>query len=186
MAYSVYYPSGCDAVVGDHYCNPCDAIEHGRIRSVAYIKTDFEFSDPTDPNEWIAGIQAKDIIIIPEVNGSFDGGSEVEGPGYGDQQTKLVGYNFQLTFNDPNYKNNADFYNAIKRSRNYRLAFRTETQTHITTNAVSIVPKNPVTEDLTSEVVWNVLNKWSEGDLPVPYDTPEGIFTCFDYTGAIT
>jgi hypothetical protein len=185
MAYAVYYPSGCGTSVPDHYCNPCETLEHGRIRSVAFIASDFEFTDPSDPDEWEAGIAAKKIIVIPEVNGTFDGGSEVETAGYGDQQTKLVGYNFQSTFNDPNYKLNADFYNAVKLSRNYRYAYRTETQVHLTTNTVSIIPKNPVTEDLTSEVVWNVLVKWSEGDLPVPYDMPTGIFTCFDYSGVI-
>lgn len=185
MAYSVYYPSGCATAVGDHYCNPCDDIEHGRVRSVAFIRSDFVFTDPTNPLEWRTGILAKDIIIIPEVNGSFDGGSPVESTGYGDQETKLTGFNFQLTYNDPNYKLNADFYNAIKRSRDYRVAYRTETLTHLSENNVTVIPKNAVGEELTSEVVWNVLVKWSEGDLPVPYDTPAGIFTCFDYTGVI-
>lgn len=186
MAYQVYYPAGCDAAVGEHYCNNCDPAEHGRLRSAAFIASDFAFTDPSNPVEWAAGIAAKKIIIIPEVNGSFDGGSEVEVPGYGDQATKLTGYNFQATYNDPNYKLNADFYNALKRSRNYRFAYRTENLVHITQNTVSVVPKNPVTDDLTSEVVWNVLVKWSEADLPVPYDTPVNIFTCFDYTGVIT
>lgn len=185
MAYSVYYPSGCDQEVGEHFCSDCPTPEHGRVRSVAFIKSGFEFIDPTDPTEWTTGIGNKDIIIIPATNGSFDGGSEVEGPGYGDQQSKLVGYNFQLTYNDPDYKTNASFYNAIKNSRNYRLAYRTETQVHITENTVSVIPKNPVAEDLTSEVVWNVLVKWSEGDLPEPFDMPEGVFSCFDYTGDI-
>jgi hypothetical protein len=186
MPYAVYYPSGCAASVPDHYCNPCETPEHGRVRSVAFIASDFEFTNPSDPNEWEDGVANKKIIIIPETNGSFDGGSEVETPGYGDQQTKLVGYNFQLTYNDPNYKLNADFYNAIKLSRSYRLAYRTETLVHLTENTVSVVPKNPVTEDLTSEVVWNVLVKWSEGNLPVPYAVPPGVFTCFDYTQAFT
>lgn len=183
MPFQVYYPAGCAEAIPEHFCDPCEVIEHGRVRSVAFISKDFEFEDPEDPTEWIAGIGAKQIIIIPDVRGTFDGGSEVEAPGYGDQETKLVGYNFQLTFSDPNYKFNADFYNIIKRSRSYRLAYRTETQTHITQNAVTLVPKNPVAEELTSEVVWNVLVKWSEGDTPYPYNTPEGIFTCFDYTG---
>ena len=185
MAYPIYYPSGCATAIPNHYCNPCETPEHGRVRSVAYIASDFEFTDPSDPSEWQAGILAKKIILIPEVNGSFDGGSEVETPGYGDQQTKLVGYNFQLTYNDPNYKLNADFYNALKLSRNYRLVYRTETQVHLTQNTVQAIPKNPVAEDLTSEVGWNVLVKWSEGVLPIPYDMPAGIFNCFDYTGAI-
>jgi len=186
MAYTVYYPSGCVAAVGDHYCNDCEAAEHGRLRSAAFIASDFAFTDPTNPTEWRNGILNKKIIIIPNVNGTFDGGSEVETPGYGDNATKLTGYNFQAVFNDPNYKLNADFYNAIKRSRNWRFAYRTENLTHLTENTVQVIPKNPVTDDLASEVVWNVTVKWTDDDLPIPYATPSGIFTCFDYTGAIT
>lgn len=186
MPYGIYYPAGCASAVPDHYCNPCEAPEHGRLRSAAFIASDWEFTNPSNPDEWEDGISQKKIIIIPEVNGSFDGGSEIEVAGYGDQQTKLTGYNFQATYNDPNYKLNADFYNAIKNSRNFRFAYRTETQVHLTGNTVQVIPKNPVAEDLTSEVVWNVLVKWSEGDVPTPYDMPQGIFNCFDYTGAIT
>lgn len=178
---SIYYPSGCDTIVPDHFCDPCAEIEHGRVRSVAFIKSDFAFVDPTDPTEWEAGIANRDIIVIAEVLGSFDGGAAVEGSGYGDQQTKLTGYNFELSYKDPNYKQNADFYNAIKNSRAYKVAYRTETQVHISENAVSVVPRNPVTENLTDEVVWDVLVKFSQGDLPAPVNTPAGIFQCFDY-----
>lgn len=184
MAYSVYYPSGCDVEVGQHYCNVCPTPELGRIRSVAFIKTGFEFNDPTDPTEWELGISNMDIIIIPQTNGSFDGGTEVESAGYGDQSTKLVGYNFTATYGDPDYKDNAAFYNTLKRSRNYRFAYRTENLVHITDSAVSVIPKSPVGEDINSEVVWSVLVKWSEADLPVPYVAPAGIFECFDYVEA--
>lgn len=186
MGYNVYYPTGCAASIGNHYCNDCDAPEYGGIRSVAFIDNSFQFTDPTSPTQWAAGIAAKKIIIISSTNGSFDGGSEVEGPGYGDQQSKLTGYNFQLTYLDPNYKLNADFYNSLKRSSNYRFAYRTETLVHLTENTVSVIPKNPVTAALTDEVTWSVLVKWSEGDLPVPYTAPAGIFTCFDYNGTIS
>lgn len=186
MAYNVYYPSGCAGDVGDHYCNPCEARENGRVRSVAFIANDFTLTDPTNPTQWQNGIGQKKIIIIPQTNGSFDGGSEVETPGYGDQVTQLVGYNFTLTFNDPNYKLNADFYNAIKTSRNWKLAYRTSTQTHIVPVTVQVIPKNPVAEDITSEVVWNVTVKWADDDLPIPYNTPAGIFECFDYTGVLS
>lgn len=186
MAYNVYYPAGCIAEVGDHYCNPCESAEHGRIRSAAFISSDFSFTDPTSPTEWRNGILNKKIIIIPQVNGTFDGGAEVEVPGYGDQATKLTGYNFTGVYNDPNYALNADFYNAIKRSRNWKFAYRTENLVHLTQNTVQVIPKNPVTDDLASEVVWNVTVKWTDEDLPVPYATPAGIFTCFDYTGVIS
>lgn len=185
MAYSVYYPAGCEADIGNHYCNDCDPAENGRVRSAAFVASDWAFTDPTNPTEWRNGILAKKIIIIPNTNGTFDGGSEVEVPGYGDQATKTTGYNFVAVYNDPNYKANADFYNALRRSRNWKFAYRTSSQTHLTQNTVSIIPKNPVTDDIASDVTWNVTVKWADDDLPIPYDTPTGIFTCFDYTGSI-
>lgn len=185
MAYAIYYP-GCPEAIPDHYCNVCEKPEHARVRSVAYIAKDFAFVDPSSPTEWQDGIDNKKIIIIPQTNGSFDGGAEVESTGYGDQQTRLNGYNFQVVYNDPNYKNNADFYNAIKTSRNYKFAFRSESQIHMVDVTIQAIPKNPIVEDLTAEVVWNVTVKWSDDDLPVPYDVPTGIFECFDYTGVIS
>lgn len=173
---SIYYPEGCESAIPDHQCDPCEVPEHGRVRSIAYIKSSFNFTDPSDPTEWSAGIDNRDIIMIPEVLGSFDGGAPVEGPGYGDQSTKLTGYNFSLVYKDPNYRDNCDFYNAMKTARNYKIAFRTETQTHISDNTVSVIPKNPITEDLASEVVWDVEVKWAQGDLPCPFDTPAGTF----------
>lgn len=179
--YPIYYPGGCDAEIPDHLCANCDDIEHGRIRSIAFIKKSFHFHDITNPVEWTAAINAKNVIIIPDVNGTFDGGAEQEADGYGDQQTKLVGYNFTLNFKDPNYKQNAAFYNAIKNSRNYTIAYRTETQIHPSLVAVEIIPKNPVTANTTDEVVWDVTVKWSTGDVPEPFDAPLGTFQCFDY-----
>ena len=173
---SIYYPEGCESAIPDHQCDPCEVPEHGRVRSVAYIKSSFNFIDPEDPTEWSAGIDSRDIIMIPEVLGSFDGGAPVESAGYGDQSTKLTGYNFSLVYKDPNYRDNCDFYNAIKASRNYKVAWRTETQTHISDNTVSVIPKQPVTEDLASDVVWDVEVKFAQGDLACPFDTPAGIF----------
>jgi hypothetical protein len=100
---AVYYPSDCEVEIPDHICDPCETREKGRIGSTAFIKTSFEFTDPSDPTEWQTGINAGDIIIIPEVLGSFDGGTEVEGAGYGRQSTSLLGYNFTANFKDPNY-----------------------------------------------------------------------------------
>lgn len=173
---SVYYPSGCDALIPDHICDPCEEIELGRVRSVAFIKNTFDFVDPTSPIEWRNGFLSGDIILIPQTKGTFDGGAEVTAPGYGDQSTRLTGYNFQAQYQDPNYRKNANFYNAIKNSRQYRFAYRTETQVHITDKTVQVIPKNPVQDDTTTEVVWDVLVQWSGKDLPVPYDVPPTIF----------
>lgn len=173
---SVYYPSNCDDLIPDHICDPCEEIESGGVRSVAFIKSDFAFTDPSNPAEWTAGFVAGDIILIPQTKGTFDGGAEVESPGYGDQVTRLTGYNFQAQYQDPNYKQNCAFYNTLKASRQYKFAYRTGSQIHIVDTAVQVIPKNPVQEDKTTEVVWDVIVKWSGKDLPCPYDVPPGIF----------
>lgn len=173
---SVYYPTGCDDTIPAHVCDPCEAIELGRIRSVAFIKTTFDFVDPSDPTEWQTGFANGDIILIPQTKGTFDGGAEVEAPGYGDQSTRLTGYNFQAQYQDPNYRQNCTFYNTLKNSRAYKFAYRTETQIHISDNTVQVIPKNPVQDDTNTEVVWDVIVKWSGKDLPCPFDVPPSIF----------
>lgn len=183
MPYNVYYPNGCAVTIGDHYCNDCETPEKGRVRSAGFIAPGFNFTDPTNPTEWVNGIRNKQIVVIPKVNGTFDGGSEITGPGYGDQATKLTGFNYSSTYNDPNYRLNADFYNALKRASGYRYFYRTGTQVHITDVAVSVIPKAPVTDDVNSDVTWNVTVNWSDDDAPIPYNAPAVISTCFDYTG---
>src|SRR5688572_10644649 len=144
---SVYYPANCDDLVPAHICDPCEEIEGGRIRSMAFIKTTFAFTDPTDPTEWEAGFASGDIILIPQTNGTFDGGAEVEAPGFGDQVTRLTGFNYQIQYQDPNYRQNCAFYNALKNSRQYKAAYRTGTQIHMIDYTVQAIPKNPVQED---------------------------------------
>lgn len=176
---SVYYPAGCDEEVPAHICDQCEVTEKGRVSSVAFIKNTFAFTDVTNPVEWQAGFAAGNIILIPQTKGTFDGGSEVEVAGFGRSSTKLVGYNFQAQYQDPNYRQNCNFYNALKNSRQYRFAYATETQIHLTDAVVQVIPKNPVQDDINSEVVWDVIVKWAGADLPCPFDIPEGIFdTC--------
>ena len=183
MAYAIYYPTGCDSDVPKHICSECDDPEGGRVRSIAYVKKSRIFADLSNPVEWQNAIAAKDVIIIPEVNGTFDGGAEQTGDGYGDQQTKLLGYNFTLNYKDPNYKQNARFYNELLKSRNYYIVYRTETQVHSSDVTVQVIPKNPVTANTTDEVTWDVTVQWSSGSLPEPQDEPGGIFDrCFDYS----
>jgi hypothetical protein len=181
----IQYKDCAGVVIPAHVCDDCAAIEGGRIRGAAFIKKDVEFTDPADPTEWIAGIEAGDIIIIPTTTGTFDGGSEVMGTGFGDIKEVLNGYDFVANISDPAYKQNADFWNKIKGARNFKFAYRTETQVHITKKIVSIIPKNPVEEDLTSQVTWKADVRWTDVDLPEPVDGTEvipAVFTCFEVT----
>lgn len=176
---SVYHPAGCEEETPAHYCSNCGTDEHGRVRAVAFIKKDFVFIDPPNPQEWIDGINAGDIIVVPETNGTFDGGTPKEGPGYGDQTTTYLGSDFVLQFKDPNYLGNCHFYNNINKSRIWKVAYKTETLIHISNKTAFINAKNGVADDLTSTVVWDVTAKWADKDLPCPYTAPDGIFNCF-------
>ncbi len=177
---SVYYPSdsGCGSggAIPTYSCNPCPSYEYGRIRSVAFIKNTFSFTDPTSPTEWTTGIDNGDIIVIWQTQGSYDGGTTSELAGFGDSEFTNGGTSHVLNFKDPNYLENCDFYTQIKYSSEYTIAFRTSSAVHLANAPVTITPKNPVADDLKSNVVWDVTAKWQNPDSPCPYTTPAGIF----------
>lgn len=184
MAYA-YYP-GCEDELPDHIVDDCPGSkEHARVRSIAFIHTSYLatlLAGQETPSVWVTGINDRKIIIIPQVSGQYDGGEPVEGPGYGDQESSLAGYKHTIGYKDPNYKQNAAFYNAIKFSRDWVPAWRTETQTQIADVPAQIIPKAPITDQLTDEVVWDVQVKFTQPDIPVPFDTPADIFIPFALT----
>lgn len=175
----VYYPSsncGSTSSLPAYSCNPCPEYEYGRIRSVAYVKNTLSFTDPSSPTEWTTGINNGDIRVIWETQGSYDGGTTSELPGYGNREFTNGGTSHVLNYKDPNYAENWDFYMAIKDSSDWSIAFRTSSQIHLANAPVTITPKNPVADDLKSNVVWDVQVKWQNPLAPRPYNTPDGIF----------
>lgn len=176
-----YYPS-CGDVIPAHSCDPCADKEFARVRSAAFIDKSYIATiqaDPTNEALWATGINDEVIFVIPETNGEVSEPSEKTGAGYGDQIETLLGYDFSAKFADPNYAENCDFWNAIKRSRNYHFVYRTSSKIHITDVTTTVIPKAPVTNDLNAEVNWSVTVKWSQPDNPCPVDTPEGVFECY-------
>lgn len=177
---SVYYPSTCDDLLPDHACDPCAPREGGRIRSVAIIHKDYYATlaaNPTSGALWTAGILAGTIIVIPETRGSLEPTDNM-GAGFGSTEEEYLSTSFALTFFDPNYIDNADFYNPLKKNRNYHVAYATETQTHISDKPCTIVGRAPVADDLNTHVLWECTAKWVSEISPVPFDTPDGVFVC--------
>lgn len=175
---SLYYPSSAcgGGTIADYACNPCPEYEYGRIRSIAFVKNTFTFTDPTSSTEWTTGVNNGDIIVIWKTSGTYDGGTTAELVGFGDSATENGNTTHVLTFKDPNYADNCDFYNSIKGSSDYTTAFRTSSQIHLAGAPVTITPKNPIADDINSVVTWEIQLKWTNPDSPCPYDTPSGIF----------
>lgn len=194
--------SPCDGEILDPVCDPClDNVEHGRVRGVAYVHKSYkktledsidalqaailtgvapDISDAKDALTaiWADGLTSKVIFIIPETTGSFDGGQPVEGSGYGDSESRLIGFTFALGYKDPSLEGNEPFYNSISRSNGWHVVFRTETLTRISNNPVTIIPKSAVTDDMNSEAVWDVEVKWKGKTQPKFYKDLVDFFVC--------
>lgn len=180
---TVYYP-GCDTdELPEYQCDPCDDYEKGRIRSVGFVSASYKATLAANPQNftlWQTGIESEDIILIPKVVGALDAPDPITGPGYGDDIETILGRDFTLTWRDPSYKNNCNFYNTLKRKNGqYYAIYRTGSQTHISDVTVTIDARAPVTENLEDNVEWNGSAKWRSQDSPCPFDTPDGVFECF-------
>jgi len=171
---SVYYP-GCDTTIPSPTCSDCPDKELGGVRSFFLQKDTYSFADITDPLEWNTALANEDVYLFPKSRGTIEQ-TEVESAGFGDQAMVVDGYDFVVNVFEPNFVPNVDFWNAIKKSNNYKIGWRTETQVWVSDEACGIIPKAPVGEDLKLAVIQNVICKFSQEDYPTPSDVPVDVF----------
>lgn len=174
----MYIYDDCGNAIPTPACEVCGDSELGRIRSAGFIRSDVTIADPTDPTDWSGPIAAGTVLVIPNTQGEFDGGTAKIVPGYGQVHERRISSLFKLKFIDPNYIGNAQFYNSIQKDFNWKPFFVTETQVHLADRVAAIVPKAAVQNDDESEVVWEVECSWVSNDLPLPYDVPADTFVC--------
>lgn len=170
---SVYYPD-C-ATISDPGCSDCPSKELGRVRSVFFKRTDYTFVDITNPIEWQTAIQNRDVYVLPYTKGSLDMAENLE-DGFGNVDQDLMSYSFTLNIMDPQFPDNCSFWNSIKRNNNYQVGYRTETKIYLSDVGATIIPKAPIADDLKSRVVWNVIIKFIQENIPCPQDIPNGTF----------
>lgn len=170
----------CEGASGDtlaHVCDPCGR-ELGRVRGVALVDGSFDLStiitklksgQSADHTAAAAAfeqaIEDGKIHLISETNGTYDGGAAQTGDGYGDEETRLLGYLHTLAFKDPSYSGNRDFWQRAE-SEHWKLIWRTETLLHFTDKPAGIQAIAPVEADLTSAVAWNVTATWKSKEKP--------------------
>lgn len=178
---SLLYPaSACNGGEDVVYqCNPCPIYEYGRIRSVAYVKRNYIdtlINNPTETLLWLNGTDSGDVIPIWETQGSYDGGSTTELTGFGDRATFNGNTTHVLTYKDPNYSDNCEFYNNKRNQTDYCFVYRTSSKVHFIDVPVTITPKNPVQDDINQVQSWEVQIKWTSPDSPCPVDMPQDVF----------
>lgn len=171
----------CSDPVPPYVPDAC-ANEPGRVVAIAYIRTDFEFTNPEDETEWNTGIAAGQIIVINNTRGEKPKASPTTIDGFGLQRTRTVGYERTLTYQHSDVRGNEDFYDALNFSQNYRLAYVTPGEDSLgvlwlTYAAVANVDADNVTPpEIDSIVHWDVAVSWSENKMAKSYTAPTGIF----------
>jgi len=178
---TLYTLYGCSEVVPNNLCDDCNTPEPGRLRSVAFIRAGFDFSDPEDATEWLGALAAGNAVVVPSVRGSYDGGSTVEVEGFGWRRKVNVGKEFSAVYTDPGFALNRDFYNYMLTSGSWRFAFTTENTMSITRVPVSVSPKSKIDDSFSSSVNWEVEVQWADTELPELYTIPVGVFVCEGY-----
>jgi len=180
-----YYPDTCDQDIGAHSCDACAVRELGRIRGAGFIHSDYYdtlIADPENETVWANGIAlgSNGIINIPETEGSLGEPAEAVRTGFGDVPEFLLGFDFAVTFNDPNFLQNCDFWNSINNARGtYYFYYRSETQTYITDKKVTVIAKQIIENDDKSLVLWKVDVKWRGFNNPCNYETVETLRNCY-------
>lgn len=172
---SIYYP-GCNSTINDPVCSDCPDKELGGVRSFWLQKNSFAFTDITNPAEWRNAICNKDIYVFPYSNGSLSAAPQ-ESPGFGNVAVDVDSYEFTVAVKEPNYLSNVGFWNTIKKSHNFLLGIRTETQVLLSDVPVLIEPMAPIADDQKSKIAWNVTFKFIQENWPVNYNMPIGTFT---------
>lgn len=157
----------------NHVCDPCGR-ELGRIRGVILFDGSYDIEALIDAIK-TKSAEAETLLeeaivsgkaqLISETTGTFDGGAPQTGDGYGDEDTRLLGYQFTLQFKDPSYSPNKEFYEKAEYGHWY-VAYRTESLLHFADKPATLQALAPVEQDLTSAVVWNVTATWKSKNKP--------------------
>lgn len=157
-----------------HVCEPCNR-ELGRVRGVIMLDGSFDVAEFTEKmktasEEAVAlfetAVENGTAVIISETTGTYDGGSPQTGDGYGDEENRLLGYLYTLSFKDPSYnEENKEFWENAERKHWY-MCWRTETLFRIADVPANVQAIDPVEQDLTSAVAWNVTATWKSKNKP--------------------
>jgi len=176
---SLNYDSDCSQLLSTHVCDQCPDTESGRIGTVFLVDDDIEFVDPQDIAEWTTFIEAGRIQVIPNVRGSFNGGTPVKKPAFGRIKEKLTSYDFEAEYTDEVLYGNWEHYNTLGKVVNKRLWWLTETQLWMTDAPASFSPNTPITDSTDDGVYYVTSVTWSSSNLPEHITAPSGLEQCF-------
>lgn len=179
---TLVYDSGCSASLSTHVCDQCPETESARISTGFLVDDDVVFTDPLSISEWTGYIEAGRIQVIPNIRGSFNGGTPVKKAGFGRIKEKLTSYDFEAEYTDEVLLGNYEHYNTLGKVVNKRFWWLTETQLWMTDAPASFSPNTPITDSTDDGVYYVTAVTWSSSNLPEHVTAPAGLTECFTVT----
>ena len=164
------------------FVEPGCETESGRVVALAFIHKDIHaaiYADPTNASLWVDGDYAADLHIFQNVRGTYDGGSPIDVPGIGNQDTRVINADRSMTVAIQGVKGNEGFFDEIVKSQQYRVAaviggdYNLLLMNNVNT---SVFGSPPVEEGLDSAVNWATTIKWKDINNMQSSDVPVGIF----------
>ncbi len=148
--------------------------ELGRIGMIALIDPCVaETADYSSCAWWTAQLSADRAIVIPDLIGSYDGGSHTTSEGYGRNSEYVSGMNHVVTLLDKTVVTNSAFWNALQRSSGtHHMVMFTATKLWPTLAPVKVKRSMPITTDLNAVIQNNITISWSYPTSPTPIDIP--------------
>jgi hypothetical protein len=172
-----YYPySNSCGQLPAFLSDPCAAPEGGRLRHVAFVAPGVQFADWGDPLEWQAKAAAGQVILIPNTQGTYNGGESVTTEGFGEARQVATGRNHSATYAHREVAGNTAFYDALNFQQGWQFVFATENLLWLTHAPALVKAGAPVEAGVDSMVKWSVTVEWSSRHNPQPIPLPAGIF----------
>jgi hypothetical protein len=174
----MYYPAQCNTNIKHNTCQ-CNE-ELARVRGFAMIHKSFYsqlMADPEDSSLWLAGMAANLIIVLPKTAGEAQL-TPITNRGFGYSEEMLVAYKFDINVISPDYIGNVSPWNMVSGSRNYYIAWRSETLLRISDRPAMIMAINPIINDNKKAVNYLITAQYTHKLLPTEYTIPDGIFQC--------
>lgn len=166
----------------DYIAKDCGGDDAG-IVAVAFLEPAVNFEgSPTllsDAAYWQSLIDAspKQAHVIKETRGEYGKAAVTESEGFGRNSTVITGRDHELTFEVLGIKDNINFFNRINRRKDMKFAFVTNGDLiHYVEASVSIDAGIQIDRDIKAWEFFAVTVKWSDYNLPLVEDAPEGIF----------
>jgi hypothetical protein len=164
--------------ITEYFCDACPDVELGRISAVAFVRKGVPVSDPTDNAVWNNLRCNGYAVIIPQVRGTYNGGAQQEGPGYGRVPTRRQSTNHEVKYFHAYGCENIDFYNQLMYSNDYVLWYTNGNKLWTSTEAVNINPMAPITDSVADSIEFDVTVTWSYKFLPYCFDAPSIFDSC--------